>query len=285
MNLSVFQSLLDSWGIDQVFPIMPIHRLERRADASWGAGRHHLRLGRAGRPFSRATVSPKTNPRAPRGAVRWSVAAGRARRIRTISAIFLAGAYQETLGDLHNLLGDTNAVHVRRGVRTAAGASRTVVEGETVRDVLSATCSSSRRRCGGRLRGTMSRRRHRGRARSHPSPKEREPASIPRREPPGLHLSGVACAGRSSPGRPPVGRECRGFRLGSPFLALFLQQSVITEKDGEPDSPSPEIAHPHHRRELSHEHAQTQLERARSARRARRRWLRRARARRSAPTT
>ena len=48
-NFSVFQSLPDSWAIDQLFPIMPIHRLERAADAQRRAGRHHLRLRRQDR--------------------------------------------------------------------------------------------------------------------------------------------------------------------------------------------------------------------------------------------
>ena len=46
-NFSMFQSLPDSWAIDQLFPIMPIHRLQRGADAARGAGRHHLRLATA----------------------------------------------------------------------------------------------------------------------------------------------------------------------------------------------------------------------------------------------
>jgi arginine decarboxylase len=50
-NMSVFQSLPDSWAIDQLFPIMPIHRLDRVPDAPRGARRHHLRLGRQDRPL------------------------------------------------------------------------------------------------------------------------------------------------------------------------------------------------------------------------------------------
>ena len=52
-NFSVFQSMPDSWAIKQLFPIMPIHRLNEAADAPGGAGRHHLRLGRQDRPVHR----------------------------------------------------------------------------------------------------------------------------------------------------------------------------------------------------------------------------------------
>ena len=52
-NFSMFQSLPDSWAIDQLFPILPIHRLQRGADAPRGARRHHLRLGRQDRPLHR----------------------------------------------------------------------------------------------------------------------------------------------------------------------------------------------------------------------------------------
>ena len=52
-NFSLFQSMPDSWAIKQLFPIMPIHRLERAADAARRARRHHLRLGRQDRPVHR----------------------------------------------------------------------------------------------------------------------------------------------------------------------------------------------------------------------------------------
>jgi len=132
VNVSVFQSLLDSWGIDQVFPIMPIHRLDEeptrrgiladitcdsdgRVDRFPGEGGHKTTLELHDVPSPGADVAGQEP---------------------YYLGIFLTGAYQETLGDLHNLLGDTNAVHVRRG---ANGRWRieTVVEGETVRDVLS----------------------------------------------------------------------------------------------------------------------------------------------------
>jgi arginine decarboxylase len=49
VNFSVFESIPDTWAIDQVFPIMPIHRLNEAADAAWCDCRSHLRLGRSGR--------------------------------------------------------------------------------------------------------------------------------------------------------------------------------------------------------------------------------------------
>ena len=52
-NFSLFQSMPDSWAIKQLFPVMPIHRLERAADAARRAGRHHLRQRRQDRPVHR----------------------------------------------------------------------------------------------------------------------------------------------------------------------------------------------------------------------------------------
>ena len=52
-NFSLFQSMPDSWAIKQLFPVMPIHRLNERPIAARGAGRHHLRLGRQDRPVHR----------------------------------------------------------------------------------------------------------------------------------------------------------------------------------------------------------------------------------------
>ncbi len=52
-NFSLFQSMPDSWAIKQLFPVMPIHRLDERPDAARRAGRHHLRLRRQDRPVHR----------------------------------------------------------------------------------------------------------------------------------------------------------------------------------------------------------------------------------------
>ncbi len=101
-NLSVFQSLPDSWAIDQLFPIMPVHRLDERpsrtavlADItcdSDGKIDHFVSLRETKRSLELHEL-----------------AAGEPYYI----AVFLVGAYQETLGDLHNLFGDTHVVHIK----------------------------------------------------------------------------------------------------------------------------------------------------------------------------
>jgi arginine decarboxylase len=124
-NFSVFQSILDHWAIEQLFPIMPIHRLNtepsRRAVIAdltcdsdgkidkfidlQGVGRHiDLHPFKGDQPY--------------------------------YLGIFLVGAYQECLGNLHNLFGDTNAVHVDVD---SSGLARitSIVEGDTIKEVLS----------------------------------------------------------------------------------------------------------------------------------------------------
>ena len=102
-NFSIFQSLPDSWAIDQLFPIMPIHRLGECADAQGGAGRHHLRLGRQDRPLRRS-ARHQAHARAARAA----------RRARTTtSAPSWSAPTRRHSGDLHNLFGDTHVVHIK----------------------------------------------------------------------------------------------------------------------------------------------------------------------------
>jgi arginine decarboxylase len=134
-NFSLFQSLIDSWGIDQIFPIMPIHRLEepptRRgtlADITCDSdGRVDQFAGRSG--------PEQTLPLHPLRPV--SINGGPAVDYEPYYlGAFLTGAYQETLGDLHNLFGDTHAVHVRLGA-DGRWQLEEVVEGDTVREVLS----------------------------------------------------------------------------------------------------------------------------------------------------
>jgi arginine decarboxylase len=101
-NFSVFQSLPDSWAIDQLFPILPIHRLDERptrtavlADItcdSDGKIDHFVSLRDVKRTLELHELKPGE---------------------KYYLAVFLVGAYQETLGDLHNLFGDTHVVHVR----------------------------------------------------------------------------------------------------------------------------------------------------------------------------
>jgi len=122
-NFSVFQSLPDSWAIDQLFPIMPIHRLDeepsRRGtlqDITCDSDGKIDRFtgGRSGRPS--LELHPVRNGE------------------RYILGIFLTGAYQEILGDLHNLFGDTNAVHIR--LEDGGYAVTDMVHGDTVTEVL-----------------------------------------------------------------------------------------------------------------------------------------------------
>ena len=123
-NFSLFQSLPDSWAIDQIFPIMPIHRLgeeptrrgtlqdvtcdsdgkiDRFAGDKGGSPSLELHEFRDGEPY--------------------------------MLGVFLTGAYQEILGDLHNLFGDTNAVHIRLSPTTGYEVTD-LVHGDTVTEVL-----------------------------------------------------------------------------------------------------------------------------------------------------
>ena len=123
-NFSLFQSLPDSWAIDQIFPIMPIHRLNeeptRRGtiqDVTCDSdGKIERFIGdRTWRPSLELHPFNDGDP--------------------YIIGIFLTGAYQEILGDLHNLFGDTNAVHIR--LSQSKGYEVTdLVHGDTVTEVL-----------------------------------------------------------------------------------------------------------------------------------------------------
>ena len=123
-NFSLFQSIPDSWAIKQLFPIMPIHRLNQAPSHHARARRHHLRLGRQDRFVHRP----------PRRQAHAAAAHGQ-RRAATTSGVFLVGAYQEILGDLHNLFGDTHAVHVSLD-KAGNVVLDAVIKGDTVREVL-----------------------------------------------------------------------------------------------------------------------------------------------------
>ncbi len=122
-NFSLFQSLPDSWAIDQVFPIMPIHRLGEKPDRI--ATLQDITCdsdGKIDRFISTTNYSyymhlHDFNPNEP-----------------YYIGVFLVGAYQEILGDLHNLFGDTNAVHI---ILDDDGYQiKQVIDGETVAEVL-----------------------------------------------------------------------------------------------------------------------------------------------------
>lgn len=133
-NFSIFQSLIDSWGVGQVFPIMPIHRLDEEptrratlADITCDSDGRVTRFPGDATPARTLALHPLRASTVERGP-----SSGHE---PYYLAAFLTGAYQETLGDLHNLFGDTHAVHV---VLDEDGAWRLeeVVEGDTVREVL-----------------------------------------------------------------------------------------------------------------------------------------------------
>ena len=122
-NFSLFQSMPDSWAIRQLFPIMPIHRLNERptrhailGDISCDSD------GKIDQFIDRRDVK-RTLPLHPFNGEPYYLGA------------FLLGAYQEILGDLHNLFGDTNAVHVSLGENGEVILDN-VIKGDTVREVL-----------------------------------------------------------------------------------------------------------------------------------------------------
>src|SRR5271156_197876 len=122
-NFSLFQSMPDSWAVKQLFPIMPIHRLDEMPTRSGVLGDISCDSdGKIDQFIDRRDVK-KTLPLHPFNGEPYLLGA------------FLVGAYQEILGDLHNLFGDTHAVHVSLG-ENGDVVLDTVVRGDTVREVL-----------------------------------------------------------------------------------------------------------------------------------------------------
>src|SRR5581483_11323536 len=101
-NFSVFESIPDVWGIDQVFPILPLTRLDEKPTRRGTLA--DLTCDSDGR-VDQYVDSEGLDVSLPMHALR----EGEPYRL----GIFLVGAYQETLGDIHNLFGDTDAVNVR----------------------------------------------------------------------------------------------------------------------------------------------------------------------------
>ncbi len=122
-NFSLFQSLPDSWAIDQLFPIMPISRLEEQPTRS--ATLQDITCDSDGRILAYVNGGQQTSyiPLHP-------VKADEHYYI----GVFLVGAYQEILGNMHNLFGDTNAVHI--SVNSDGYNIDQFIDGETVADVL-----------------------------------------------------------------------------------------------------------------------------------------------------
>jgi arginine decarboxylase len=122
-NFSVFQSLPDSWAIDQLFPVMPLHRLTER-------------------PTRRAVLADitcdsdgKIEKFIDKREVKDDLQLHALNDDEYYLGIFLVGAYQEILGDLHNLFGDTNTIQVSLAPGGGYLIDR-VVEGDTVTEVL-----------------------------------------------------------------------------------------------------------------------------------------------------
>jgi arginine decarboxylase len=123
-NFSVFQSLPDSWAIEQLFPIVPVHRLDEE-------------------PTRRAVLADITCDSD--GKIDHFIDRRDVKNVLELHpyrdedpyylGVFLVGAYQEILGDLHNLFGDTNEVHVTLDDAGEYHIVR-VVPGDSVTDVL-----------------------------------------------------------------------------------------------------------------------------------------------------
>jgi arginine decarboxylase len=123
-NFSVFQSMPDSWAIKQLFPLMPIHRLNE-------APTRRAVLGDI-TCDSDGKVDQFIDLRDVRNTLQLHAYDGQPYYLGT----FLLGAYQEILGDLHNLFGDTNAVHVSLDEEGGGYSVDHVIRGDTVREVL-----------------------------------------------------------------------------------------------------------------------------------------------------
>jgi arginine decarboxylase len=142
-NFSVFQSMPDSWAIKQLFPVMPIHRLTEAPTRRAVLG--DITCDSDGKidQFIDLRDVRKTLQLHPFDGQPYYLAA------------FLLGAYQEILGDLHNLFGDTNAVHVRLDDDGEVVIDE-VIKGDTVREVLAYVQYSSEELTG-RLRKDVER--------------------------------------------------------------------------------------------------------------------------------
>ncbi|MBF0175279.1 MAG: biosynthetic arginine decarboxylase [Magnetococcales bacterium] len=125
-NFSLFQSLPDHWAIDQLFPVVPLQRLDERPSRlgtlqditcdSDGSMDHFIHREGGAKRFLELHPLKKGEP--------------------YLLGVFLTGAYQEILGDMHNLFGDTDVVHVSVATTEQGWEFRQVLAGELVRDVL-----------------------------------------------------------------------------------------------------------------------------------------------------
>ena len=122
-NFSLFQSLPDCWGIDQLFPIMPLHRLNERP--SRNCTLQDITCDSDGKIANFAVNGGQSNV-LPVHALK--------KDEPYYIGVFLVGSYQEILGDMHNLFGDTNAAHIT--VKDGNYHIDQIIDGETVEEVL-----------------------------------------------------------------------------------------------------------------------------------------------------
>ena len=122
-NFSLFQSLPDSWAIDQIFPIMPIQRLDEKPERS--ATLQDITCDSDGKIDNFIST---------RNLSYYLPVHSLKQKESYYIGVFLVGAYQEILGDLHNLFGDTNAVHIT--VNDKGYEIDQVIDGESVAEVL-----------------------------------------------------------------------------------------------------------------------------------------------------
>jgi arginine decarboxylase len=124
-NFSLFQSLPDSWAIDQMFPVMPVHRLNEVPDRR--AVLADITCDCDGKIDRFIATDREYAPTLPVHSLKESE--------EYYMGVFLVGAYQETLGDLHNLFGDTNVASIR--LREGGGYEFVKeIHGDTIEDVL-----------------------------------------------------------------------------------------------------------------------------------------------------
>ncbi len=123
-NFSLFQSLPDSWAIDQIFPIMPIQRLDEKPSRTCTI--QDITCDSDGKITNFISHADSMTSALPVHTIRPDEP--------YYIGVFLVGAYQEILGDMHNLFGDTNTVHIR--VSDDGYEIDQQIEGETVAEVL-----------------------------------------------------------------------------------------------------------------------------------------------------
>ncbi len=123
-NFSIFHSLPDSWAIDQLFPIMPIQDLDQRPDRN--ATLQDITCDSDGKITNFVTHQTVSHI--------LPLHSLKNRQGSYYIGVFLVGAYQEILGDMHNLFGDVNAVHIT--VDDKGYTLDHVIDGESVADVL-----------------------------------------------------------------------------------------------------------------------------------------------------